>query len=93
MPGEETSVDFGIRFSSEKYGYDFPFINIANFLSHFDSIFGNLEALLTDINLNKKSLKSVIFRVSPYFSHILKKYGFDILSEANNHSLKFGKIG
>lgn len=93
MLGEETSVGFGIRSSSEKYGYDFPFKYIKEALTDNDFVFGNLEVPLTDINLNKDSLQLVRFRGSPNFAPVLKQMGFRILSIANNHSMQFGKDG
>ncbi|MCL5031004.1 MAG: CapA family protein [Bacteroidetes bacterium] len=93
MLGEETSVGFGIRSLSEKFGYDFPFKYIKEFLSKFDFAFGNLEVPLTNVNLNEDLLQSVRFRGSPNFAPILKQSGFNILSIANNHSMQFGKAG
>ena len=93
MYGEETSVDFGIRTLSKKYGTSFPLKQVEKTLRNYDFVFGNLEVPLTDVLLNNKNPKSVKFRGLPDSVLSLKNSGFKIVSVANNHSLQFGKSG
>jgi poly-gamma-glutamate capsule biosynthesis protein CapA/YwtB (metallophosphatase superfamily) len=60
-------------------------------------VFGNLEGTLTDQTAGKcgaaPSATCFQFRVPPSYAAYLKRAGFTILSDANNHSYDFGPQG
>jgi poly-gamma-glutamate capsule biosynthesis protein CapA/YwtB (metallophosphatase superfamily) len=58
--------------------------------------FGNLEGTLTDRTAGKCAAGSTscfAFRAPPEFAYALRAAGFDVLSNANNHSYDFGPGG
>lgn len=71
-------------------GYDYPFLLLGNNLTTPDITFGNLECPLSDRG-SKLLNKSVCFRGDPEAAYYLKKYGFDVMSVANNHSLDYNE--
>ena len=59
-------------------------------------VFGNLEGTLTDRTAGKCGAGSTAcfaFRAPPAFARALRAAGFDVLSDANNHSYDFGPDG
>ncbi|WP_155402919.1 CapA family protein [Methanosarcina mazei] len=68
------------------------FSNVSDTLKKGDIIFGNLECVLSDININNKSLASVSLRGAEKSINELKSAGFNILSIANNHILQHGEL-
>ena len=59
-------------------------------------VFGNLEGTLTDRTAGKCGAGSTAcfaFRAPPTFARALRAAGFDVLSDANNHSYDFGPGG
>jgi Bacterial capsule synthesis protein PGA_cap len=59
-------------------------------------VFGNLEGTLTDRTAGKCAAGSTdcfAFRAPPAFGGALRAAGFDVLSDANNHSYDFGPGG
>lgn len=91
MLGDGTSVGYGVRSLSEKYGYDFPFLHIRDTLRRMDFVFGNLEAPLSDLGRNNFVLSTCEFRGSPSSIPSLHDAGFRVLSLANNHMLQHGR--
>lgn len=51
----------------------------------------NLEGPVTD--LRRAPIKSIDFMFDPRFIPVLKEIGFDVISQANNHTLDQGRIG
>jgi poly-gamma-glutamate capsule biosynthesis protein CapA/YwtB (metallophosphatase superfamily) len=62
-----------------------------------DVVFGNLEGTLTDATASKcgsaPSSSCFAFRAPPEFARDLRRAGFTVLSNANNHSYDFGAAG
>ena len=62
-----------------------------------DVVFGNLEGTLTDATASKcgaaPSSSCFAFRAPPEFARALRRSGFTVLSNANNHSFDFGQAG
>lgn len=69
--------------------FRFPFLNIADQLSNYDFLFGNLEGPISSGGENVGSIYS--FRMDPRAIDGLKFAGFDALSVANNHSGDWGR--
>lgn len=84
-------IGHGVSATIEKRGPTFPFLNVASILRSGDIVFGNLEAVLSNKAVNKKSLSSIQMRASPYAVEGLTSAGFNILSLANNHILEHGE--
>ncbi len=68
--------------------WDYPFLNIAEFLSSADITFGNLEGPISAGGVKVGSIYS--FRADPRVIQGLKSAGFDVLSIANNHIFDYG---
>lgn len=84
-------LDRGIRSVVERHGegdYHYPFAKIADTLSTFDILFGNLEGAMSATGKDKQGLYS--FRMDPKGALVLRTLGFDVLSTANNHSYDWG---
>ncbi len=74
------------------YGEDYPFANMDPvFLQANDLLIANLEGPITKKRL--KSGKEIAFRFAPEVAPLLKKYFFDIFSNANNHAIDMGWNG
>ena len=58
-----------------------------------DIIAGNLEAALTDNNLDVNDPESVVLRGDPKKASYLRSSGFNVLQLANNHTVQHGKAG
>jgi poly-gamma-glutamate capsule biosynthesis protein CapA/YwtB (metallophosphatase superfamily) len=61
-----------------------------------DVVFGNLEGTLTDQTGGKCGAGSsacYAFRVPPTFAPALRRAGFTVMSDANNHAFDFGAAG
>jgi hypothetical protein len=61
-----------------------------------DIVFGNLEGTLTDVDSGKCSpgeRNCYAFRAPPAFARDLRRSGFTIMNDANNHSYDFGSEG
>ncbi len=62
-----------------------------------DIVFGNLEGTLTDVSESPKcgseSTECFAFRAPPDYAQYLAAAGFQIMSDANNHSFDFGEAG
>lgn len=74
-----------------RYGQDYPFLKVADYLKTGDLVFGNFELPITPGRLIKSG--EMIFRAEPGVEEVLKKFGFSILSLANNHTPNFGAKG
>jgi len=91
MLGEGSSLGFGARSHSKKYGFEFPFLHIRETLCKPDFVVGNLESPLSDLGREPFAYPSVVFRGSPYSIPTLHNAGFRVLSLANNHILQHGR--
>ena len=72
--------------------YNFPFLNIDDFLKTADIKFANLEGPITNFKSISNGNTRMRFTVSPEFLPVLKER-FNVLSLANNHMLDFGEAG
>ncbi|MBC7883266.1 MAG: CapA family protein [Anaerolineae bacterium] len=68
----------------EKYGLDYPFLEVKSSLKRSNIIFGNLEAPI--VSGAGIALNSFHLRAEPGVEKALKQAGFIILSLANNHT-------
>ncbi|MDD5639523.1 MAG: CapA family protein [Candidatus Pacebacteria bacterium] len=74
-----------------KYGDDYPFLKMAEYLKDGNIVFGNLESPIaygSDI-----ILEGVVFRARPGVEKSIKNAGFSVLSVANNHMGNQGQDG
>jgi hypothetical protein len=71
--------------------------SVKEFLSDADVTFGNLEGTLLNAGGTPKKCHTpencVAFRMPEYYAGYLKDAGFDLLSNANNHSNDMGEEG
>ncbi len=75
-----------------RYGYDYPFLHVAELIRNADVAFGNLEGPLTRRGVPYP--KQYAFRSPPeQVAPALARAGFDLLSLANNHSMDYGIEG
>lgn len=75
-----------------KYGQDYPFTKMdESYLQMNDLLIANLEGPVTDKAV--RTSKAIAFRFLPAVVDLLKKYHFDVLSQANNHTLDMGENG
>lgn len=81
-----------------KYGEDWPYSQVAQYLLAGDMTFGNLESPITSYATKTpgKSWESIhagrnfIFKAPPEYSgRILSRAGFDVVSLANNHAMDY----
>jgi poly-gamma-glutamate synthesis protein (capsule biosynthesis protein) len=74
-------------------GYDYPFIQMRQYFSGAQIVFGNLEGPLTDRGTPEQD-KKFVFRSPPAkVSAALKNAGFNVVTLANNHTLDYGADG
>jgi poly-gamma-glutamate synthesis protein (capsule biosynthesis protein) len=85
-----TSLGHGPK-SYLKYANVFDKVN--DIFNKADFVVGNLEAPLTNYNLNPKDPESVVLRGSPESSDLLYNAGFRVLQVANNHIVQHSKQG
>jgi len=86
-------LDRGVKYMIDKYGkgdFSFPFLEVKDYLSKADILFGNLEGPISSRGVQVGSIYS--FRFSPTSTLALKNAGFDVLSIANNHMLDYQAI-
>lgn len=88
-------LDRAVRQKINKNGAEYPFLSIKRFLIGSDIVVANAEGAFTSypsetLNASNAPLK---FTFDPAILPILKKLGFTLFSEANNHALNFGPEG
>jgi len=81
---------FGIRSSLVKDWYPFK-KNILSIIKQGDIVFGNLETVISDYNINPGNLSSWQMRGPLNSAYILKKAGFTVVNVANNHIMQHGE--
>lgn len=81
--------------SAKGDGFDYPFQRLEGierqFFRGFNLLVANLEGPITSFRASTQ--KSISFGFDPAVVPVLKKYGFDLLSLANNHGNDQGKQG
>lgn len=81
-----------VRDLMNKHGLDYPFQAMdQNYLRVNDLLLGNLEGPIAKKAV--KTQKTIAFRFREDVAPVLKKYYFDILGLANNHTFDMGKNG
>lgn len=85
-----TCVGHGLTEIINKRGSEFLFDNVSTILNKGDIVFGNLECVLSDIDVDPSILKSVQIRGTESSVSGLVYAGFNVLSLANNHILEHG---
>lgn len=87
-------LDRGVRNAINREGVNYPFEAVRELLVSPDLSIGNLEGVFTDnpsiAVVNNKILR---FTFDPSLVSMLKDFGFDGFSLANNHALDFGREG
>jgi len=92
MLGDQAiKIGHGVNSVIKKNGSNYILEKVKKYFENGDVLFGNLESILSEKNMNKDSLKSSKLRGKSCSVKILKDAGFNILSLANNHSLEHGK--
>tara|TARA_R110002124_G_scaffold143084_1_gene307915 strand:+ start:143 stop:1135 length:993 start_codon:yes stop_codon:yes gene_type:complete len=66
------------------------FAGVSSTLGLANVVAGNLEASITDLNLDSSEPESMVLRASPAHAKQFKSAGFRILQVANNHSVQHG---
>lgn len=79
---------YGIR-SALSRGLD-PFIHVRHVLSNADLVIGNLESVLSDVNLDRTDLLSWEMRGDPVGARLLKETNVGVVNVANNHIMQHG---
>ncbi len=81
--------------SQKNGGYEYVFANLlgedGRMFSQYEFIIANLEGPITDFRA--RTQKSISFAFEPIVAEVLKNYGFDALSLANNHGNDQGSRG
>ncbi len=80
----------GVRSTMEKKGPSYLFSKVKDLFHGVDIVFGNLEAVISDIGLDRKKIESAEFRGDPNSAPALKEAGFNVLGFANNHCMEYG---
>jgi len=80
-----------VNFQMVRYGDDYPFLKMKDYLGDGDIVFGNLES---PIALGGPILnEGMVFRARPGVEKSIKDAGFNVLSVANNHMGNQGQDG
>ena len=82
-------IGHGVRSELNRADEQDLFSDVKSTLNSGDIIFGNLEAVTSDINVGK-DVDSRSYRASPKLVPILRDAGFSILNIANNHIMQHG---
>lgn len=88
-------LDRAIRTKIKEHGSEYPFSNIKRFLQGVDIVVANAEGVFTD-NLSVTEGKKngpLQFTFDPRSIPTLKRLGFSVFSQANNHTSDFGTQG
>jgi len=88
-------LDRKVREQINKNGPEYPFVLIKDFLQGNDVVVANAEGPFThnkSLTLGKKDAP-LAFTFDPAILPTLKKLGFTLLDQANNHTLNFGVAG
>lgn len=88
-------LDRSVRAQINKNGPEYPFALIKDFLKGNDIVVANAEGPFTNNKSVTLGVKDgpLVFTFDPAILPTLKKLGFTLLSQANNHTLNFGMAG
>lgn len=90
----DAMFDRNVRKLMETHGFDYPFHKIKEIVSKFDIALLNLEGVYTDYESISLKDRSVLrFTFDRKGIQALKNAGFDVVSQANNHTADFGREG
>ena len=84
-------IGHGTGTSIQKYGLDFPFAKVRDYLFSRDIVFANLEFVLSGTNLIPDNLESMEMRSFPGAVACLTSAGIAVVNVANNHMLQHGE--
>ena len=73
----------------ERDGFSYPFVSTADLISAHDLAIGNFEGVVTEVHTKAPSM-TFRFSIKDEYLKQLGDVGFDVLSNANNHSLDYG---
>jgi poly-gamma-glutamate capsule biosynthesis protein CapA/YwtB (metallophosphatase superfamily) len=99
LTGEQVKLAFvgDVIFSSTvedqllKFGYDYPYSFVKDYLQKADLTIANLETPVTENGTVQK--KDYVYRSSPLALPAFKEAGVDIVNLANNHVMDYGEKG
>lgn len=86
-------VGFGVRSCIEASDSYDPFEGVRDFLNTHDLVFGNLESIISDCDLEEEDYRSIQMRGPCKSIELIRKSGFNLLSVANNHMMQHGVGG
>ena len=87
-------LDRGVRTQINKNGLQYPFKKIKDLVSSADIAVVNAEGPFThNESVHSTATTSLRFTFDPALLATLKEVGFDVLAQANNHTLDFGQEG
>jgi poly-gamma-glutamate synthesis protein (capsule biosynthesis protein) len=87
-------LDRSVRVAIEANGPEYPFAPLKDFLTGYDIVVANAEGAFTSsssVSVDNHALLQFTF--DPSELPTLKKLGFTLFSQANNHALNFGMSG
>lgn len=87
----DTMLDRAVRQKIGQYGAEYPFLPIKRFLIGSDVVVANAEGVFTDYP--SRTTDTLQFTFDWSILSTLKKLGFTLFGEANNHALDFGTDG
>jgi poly-gamma-glutamate capsule biosynthesis protein CapA/YwtB (metallophosphatase superfamily) len=70
-----------------------PFSAVEDIFREADFVVGNLEAAITNHNIEPDNPESMVLRADPEHARYLADVGFQVLQVANNHTVQHGKTG
>lgn len=93
IAGGDIMLSRGVEVYIRKYGKDYPFRKLGEYLANRDIAFANLECPLTRSKERFSPFKGIYFKADPENAYSLVDVGIDVLSLANNHILDWGITG
>lgn len=78
-----------VEWYMDTHGYQYPFLNVIDFLQKPDLTIGNFEGVVTKIHIPTPSM-TFQFSIREEYLPYLHEIGFDVFSLANNHTLDYG---
>jgi gamma-polyglutamate biosynthesis protein CapA len=85
------SIGHGVGSIIKEHGAEYIFKNVSGIFHKADIIFGNLECVLSETEINPSDIHSITMRASESSINGLTYAGFNVLSIANNHILEHGE--
>ncbi len=90
IAGGDIMLARGTEKYMEKFGYEYPFLEIKSEIEKHDVAIANLESPLSERGQKFSPYKGIYFKADPRAIRGLQFCGFDIISLANNHTLDWG---